>query len=93
VLDTLGMWDAGRPAPRTGRRCGRGVEHLAGLPPRGSIANVVVLGMGGSGIAGDVFQATAGPDLTVPVSVVEVLLCPPGFVGPASVGLRRLVLG
>jgi glucose/mannose-6-phosphate isomerase len=83
VLDTLGMWDAAAQLPEQVAAAAEAVEHLAGLPPRGSIANVVVLGMGGSGIAGDVFQATAGPDLTVPVSVVK-SYCPPGFVGPAS---------
>jgi glucose/mannose-6-phosphate isomerase len=48
-----------------------------------SFDSVVVLGMGGSGIAGDVFEAAAGPDLRVPVSVVK-SYCLPGFVGSGS---------
>jgi glucose/mannose-6-phosphate isomerase len=83
LLDTLGMWDAAAQLPEQLAAAARAVEDVAGLPPRRSIANLVVLGMGGSGIAGDVFQATAGPDLAVPVSVVK-SYCPPGFVGPAS---------
>ncbi|HEX4540325.1 MAG TPA: bifunctional phosphoglucose/phosphomannose isomerase [Acidimicrobiales bacterium] len=83
VLDTLGMWDAAAKLPEQVATAADAVGDLAGLPPRGSIANVVVLGMGGSGIAGDVFQATAGPEMEVPVSVVK-SYCPPRFVGPAS---------
>jgi glucose/mannose-6-phosphate isomerase len=77
------MWDAAAQLPEQVAAAAQAVKDMAGLPPRSSIANVVVLGMGGSGIAGDVFQATAGPDLAVPVSVVK-SYCPPGFVGPAS---------
>src|SRR5207302_5032919 len=77
------MWDAAAQLPEQVAAAARAVKDVAGLPQRSSIANVVVLGMGGSGIAGDVFQATAGPDLAVPVSVVK-SYCPPGFVGPAS---------
>ena len=83
VLDTLGMWDAAAQLPEQVAAAAQAVEHVPGLPPHGSIANVVVLGMGGSGIAGDVLQAAAGPDLAVPVSVVK-SYCPPGFLGPAS---------
>ncbi len=83
LLDTLGMWDAAAQLPEQVAAAARAVEDLGGLPPRGSIANVVVLGMGGSGIAGDIFRATAGPDLAVPVSVVK-SYCPPGFIGPTS---------
>ncbi len=82
-LDTLGMWDAAAQLPEQVASAAQAFEQMAGPLPRGSIANVVVLGMGGSGIAGDVFQATAGPELAVPVSVVK-SYCPPGFVGPAS---------
>jgi glucose/mannose-6-phosphate isomerase len=82
-LDTLGMWDAAAQLPEQVAAAAQAVKDVAGLPQRSSIANVVVLGMGGSGIAGDVFQATAGPDLAVPVSVVK-SYSPPGFVGPAS---------
>jgi len=83
VLDTQGMWDAAAQLPEQVAAAARRTGDIAGLPRRDAIAHVVVLGMGGSGIAGDVFEATAGPDLEVPVSVVK-SYCPPGFVGPAS---------
>jgi len=51
--------------------------------PSGPVTNVVACGMGGSGIAGDVLAAVAGPDLSVPVSVVKSYDVP-GFVGPDS---------
>jgi glucose/mannose-6-phosphate isomerase len=83
VLDTLGMWDATAQLPEQVAAAARQADDFSGLARSGSIAHVVVLGMGGSGIAGDVFEAAAGPDLEVPVSVVK-SYCLPGFVGPAS---------
>ncbi|TMM19704.1 MAG: SIS domain-containing protein [Actinobacteria bacterium] len=83
VLDTLGMWDAAAQLPEQLTAATRQAAGTAGLPSGASIANVVVLGMGGSGITGDVFEAAAGSDLRVPVSVVK-SYCLPGFVGPAS---------
>ncbi|HLG93031.1 MAG TPA: SIS domain-containing protein, partial [Acidimicrobiales bacterium] len=53
---------------------------LAGLPSRQDVENVVVLGMGGSGAAGDVVLAVAGPFMPVPVVVVK-SYAPPAFVG------------
>jgi glucose/mannose-6-phosphate isomerase len=47
------------------------------------VENVVVLGMGGSGIAGDVLVATAAPFMPVPVTVVKGYV-PPDFVGTGS---------
>lgn len=44
---------------------------LSGLPDRGQIENVLVLGMGGSGVSGDLLTVTAGPFLPVPVVVVK----------------------
>jgi glucose/mannose-6-phosphate isomerase len=49
------------------------------------VENVVVLGMGGSGIAGDVLVATAAPFMPVPVTVVK------GYVPPDYVGTGSLV--
>ncbi len=48
-----------------------------------AIENVVVIGMGGSGMAGDVVSAVAAPLLAVPVLVVKSYECP-AFVGPES---------
>jgi glucose/mannose-6-phosphate isomerase len=58
---------------------------LDGLPERERIENIVVLGMGGSGVAGDVLAAAAGPFLPVPVIVSK------GYELPAFVGESSLV--
>jgi glucose/mannose-6-phosphate isomerase len=59
------------------------VDGLEGLPDRATIENVVVLGMGGSGIAGDVMTSLAGPFMPVPVVVTKGYE-PPNFVGPGT---------
>ncbi len=59
---------------------------IAGLPRARDIDNVVTLGMGGSGIAGDVLAAVAAPLSPVPIVVSKDYELP-GFVGP-----RTLVL-
>src|SRR5205814_1286897 len=58
---------------------------LSDLPERERIENIVVLGMGGSGVAGDVLAAAAGPFLPVPVVVSK------GYELPAFVGEASLV--
>jgi glucose/mannose-6-phosphate isomerase len=55
------------------------------LPDRDDIDNVVVLGMGGSGVAGDVIRAVAGPLCPVPIVVAK------GYEPPHFVGDRTLV--
>ncbi len=47
------------------------------------IANVVVMGMGGSGVAGDIVSALAAPLMPVPVSVAKGYECP-AFIGPTT---------
>ncbi len=69
LLDSQGMLDAALSLPEqvcTARDAARGLD---GLPDREEIEQVVVLGMGGSGIAGDVLMAAAGPYLPLPVLV------------------------
>ncbi len=51
------------------------------LPPAADIHNIVVLGMGGSGISGDVLAAVANGMLPVPVTVLKQYRIP-AFVGP-----------
>ncbi|HEX5587708.1 MAG TPA: bifunctional phosphoglucose/phosphomannose isomerase [Acidimicrobiia bacterium] len=55
----------------------------AALPDPADIDNVVVLGMGGSGIAGDVVQAVGTATLPVPVTVLKHYRTP-RFVGPRT---------
>ena len=58
-------------------------RQLKGLPNASSIDQVVVLGMGGSGIAGDIVEAIAGPQIAIPVVVTKGYECP-RFVGPRT---------
>ena len=73
LLDTLGMFDAAAGLPEqvddAARPRPRPSPTEAACPPTTTIEHVVVLGMGGSGIAGDVATAVAGPFMAVPVVV------------------------
>ncbi len=69
VLDTQGMFAAAAGLPEQVFDASVRARGLEGLPERDRIENVVVLGMGGSGMAGDLLAATAGPFLPVPVIV------------------------
>jgi glucose/mannose-6-phosphate isomerase len=82
-VDTLDMWGATAGLPEQVAEAMAASGGLAGLPGRDRVENVVVLGMGGSGIAGDVLAATAAPFMAVPVSVVKGYQ-PPDFVGSGS---------
>lgn len=61
-------------------------SSLAALQSKGRPRAVVVTGMGGSGIAGHVLQAAAGPECPVPVERVR------GWTLPAWVGSDDLVI-
>lgn len=83
VLDTLDMFGASAGlAEQVFDAANRG-RGLSGLPHRERIENIVVLGMGGSGVAGDVLAAAAGPFLPVPVIVSKDYELP-AFVGESS---------
>jgi len=82
-LDTLGMFPAAAALPEQVAAAAERARGLAGLPDRHEIEHVVVLGMGGSGIAGDILAATAGPFMPVPV-VVSKSYELPAFVGDTS---------
>lgn len=76
VLDSGGMFAITEAFPEQVEEAFRASTSISGLPRREDIQNVVVLGMGGSGIAGDVLQAVASPMLPVPVTVVKGYECP-----------------
>ena len=78
-VDTLGMLDLAFALPEQIEDAIEQVADLVGLPEHEDIEQVVVLGMGGSGIAGDVMAAVAGPFMPVPV-VVQKGYAPPQFV-------------
>ncbi len=86
ALDTLDMWSATVGLPEQVAAAVTAARGLPGLPGHDRVENVVVLGMGGSGIAGDVLVAAAAPFMPVPVTVVK------GYVPPDFVGTGSLVL-
>ncbi len=82
-LDTVGMWDLAAGLPEQVSQAVGLVGDLEGLPGHDDIENVVVLGMGGSGIAGDVVKEVAGPFMPVPV-VVHKGYSIPNFISETS---------
>ena len=80
LLDTVGMFDLAAALPEQVAAAATLAADIDNLPDQDAVENVVVLGMGGSGIAGDVLQAIAGPFMAVPVTVAK------GHEAPASVG-------
>ncbi len=78
------MWSATAGLPEQVAAAAAAARGLsAACPTHDRVENVVVLGMGGSGIAGDVLVATAAPFMPVPVTVVKGYE-PPDFVGTGS---------
>jgi glucose/mannose-6-phosphate isomerase len=61
----------------------RAASGLSGLPSVDEVNSVVVLGMGGSGIAGDIMASVAGPFMPVPVLVAKSYELP-AFVGEGT---------
>jgi len=82
-IDTLGMVEATAALPEQIANAARAARGLDGLPERDKVEHVVALGMGGSGIAGDVIAAAAGPFMPVPVVVVKSYVLP-AFVSDAT---------
>jgi glucose/mannose-6-phosphate isomerase len=84
-LDTDRMFDITASLPEQISDAARAAQGVDRLPERESIEHVVVLGMGGSGVAGDILQAAAGPFMAVPVITVK------SYELPAFVGDNTLV--
>jgi glucose/mannose-6-phosphate isomerase len=80
VLDSLGMFDLADGLPEQVEAAVANARDLDGLPTAEEVEQVVVLGMGGSGMAGDVLAAVGAPLMPVPVVVVKSYECP-AFVG------------
>ena len=82
--DSLGFLDAVAGLPEqlvaAHQRAGAALTSEA-LPAADDVRNIVVMGMGGSGIAGDVLAAVANGTLPVPVTVMKQYRTP-AFVGP-----------
>ena len=65
------MWGAAAALPEQVEAAVSAARGVKDLPRHERVENVVVLGMGGSGIAGDVLAAAAAPFMPVPVTVVK----------------------
>lgn len=83
AVDSLGMLDAALGLPEQVERAAATAAEVD-LPDPAGVGSVVVMGMGGSGIGGDVCAAVAGPASRVPIVVSKHYECP-GFVGPDTV--------
>jgi glucose/mannose-6-phosphate isomerase len=83
ALDSLDVFGAAAGLPEQVRDAARAAQDLDGLPAHDTIDNVVVLGMGASGVAGDVLAAIGGPFVPVPM-VVTKGYAPASFVGPGT---------
>jgi glucose/mannose-6-phosphate isomerase len=85
TTDSLGFLDAVRGLPEqlaAAHEAALGITP-SDLPSADEIDHVVVVGMGGSGIAGNVLNAVASGELRVPVTVLKQMRTP-AFVGPRS---------
>jgi glucose/mannose-6-phosphate isomerase len=82
-VDSLDMWAATAGLPEQVAAAVSSSRGIGELPGHDQVENVVVLGMGGSGISGDVLVAAAAPFMPVPVTVVKGYE-PPDFVGTGS---------
>jgi glucose/mannose-6-phosphate isomerase len=82
-LDSLDMFEATAALPEQVETAAALAGRIEGLPRHDEIDNVVVLGMGGSGMAGDLLAAVGTPFLPVPL-VVAKGFAPPSFVGPGT---------
>ena len=80
------MWEATLGLPEQVASAAEAAREVDGLPAHDDVENVVVLGMGSSGIVGDVLTAVAAPFMPVPVTVVK------GYVPPDHVGTGSFVL-
>jgi glucose/mannose-6-phosphate isomerase len=73
-VDSLGLWEATVSLPeQIEGAVQQSAESLDALvrPTSADVGNIVVLGMGASGLAGDVVAAVASPIAPVPVTVVK----------------------
>jgi glucose/mannose-6-phosphate isomerase len=87
ATDSLGMFGLTAGLPEQAEAAAAAARQLIAdgirLPDPEAVEQVVVLGMGGSGMAGEVLAAVAGPLLPVPVVLVKSYECP-AFVGEGS---------
>jgi glucose/mannose-6-phosphate isomerase len=85
-VDSRDLWEATLGLPEQVVAAVEAAQQVDDLPGHDEVENVVVLGMGASGIVGDVLTAAAAPFMPVPVTVVK------GYVPPDYVGTGSLVV-
>jgi len=85
-VDSRSLWEATLGLPEQIVAAVEAAQQVDDLPGHDEVENVVVLGMGDSGIVGDVLIAAAAPFMPVPVTVVK------GYVPPDYVGTGSLVI-
>ncbi|MDG2112267.1 MAG: SIS domain-containing protein, partial [Actinomycetota bacterium] len=83
AADSLGIWEITRALPEQLEQAVVAGREVTDVPGVDDIDHVVMMGMGGSGIAGDIVRAVAGPMMPVPVVVSKGYPCP-GFVNRRS---------
>ena len=85
TVDSMNFGEAlsGMPEQLASAHEQAGKVDRSALPDAADIDNVVVLGMGGSGVAGDVVQAVGTATLPVPLTVLKHYRTP-AFVGPRT---------
>lgn len=86
MLDSLDMFGATRGLADQVARAAEDARQVDGLPDVGGVTHVVVMGMGGSGIGGDVAAAISAASGAVPIIVTKDYSC------PAYVGRDSLVI-
>lgn len=91
-LDSVGMFELTASLPEQVERAAESARQIVAQVEPGDIQNVVVMGMGGSGISGDVVAAVTDPLVPVPVVVCKSYECP-AFVGPESLVFAVSVSG
>jgi glucose/mannose-6-phosphate isomerase len=77
------MWDAALAFPEQVEQAAKQSVDFSRLPTHDEIENIVVLGMGGSGMVGDVILSVAGPFMATPIVVCKSYE-PPSFAGPTT---------
>jgi len=91
-LDTVGMFELTASLPEQVEQAAAAAAELVGQVEPATVDNVVVMGMGGSGISGDVVAAATSPLMPVPIVVSKSYECP-AFVGPETLVFAVSVSG
>ncbi len=85
MTDSLNFLDAvrGLPEQLAAAHEAAGEIHKDRFPRGDDVMNIVVMGMGGSGISGDVVAAAFNDELPVPINVLKQIRTP-AYVGPQT---------